>query len=218
MAACQVKLVALSRGAGELEGLGPEDIIVHAARVSNPENQTNYESGPKLLRYCIKNRHWSIFETASMTVEITTSRAIAEQILRHRSATFQQFSTRYAKADANVVYEARSQDLKNRQSSVDDLPPDVRAWFTNEQDRLWKAAYGAYTQALEKGIAKECARFFLPMSVQSRLYMTMNVRDWIHYVNLRSGNGTQKEHQDIALRVQQIMKEQIPTVCQALDW
>jgi thymidylate synthase (FAD) len=218
MAISEVQLAGITQGAGKLKALGPEDLIVHTARVSNPKNQSNYETGPKLLKYCIKNRHWSIFETVHMTVEITTSRVIAEQIMRHRSATFQQFSQRYAEADANVIYDARRQDTKNRQASVDDLPADVKDWFRTAQETICDAAYLTYKTALGKGIAKECARFVLPLSTQTTLYMTMNVRGWIHYVDLRSGNGTQLEHTEIALKIRDIMKEEFPSISQAMGW
>jgi thymidylate synthase (FAD) len=213
-----VTLVALSQGAGPLAGKNAEEIIAYAARVSSPQNQANFDTAHKLLAYCIREAHWSIFETASLTMEITTSRAIAAQILRHRSFQFQEHSQRYAESHENVTVHVRRQDLKNRQNSVDDLEDETRSWFAETQDRLWSAGHEAYQQALGKGIAKECARFLLPLSTQTRLYMTGSVRSWIHYIQLRSGNGTQKEHQDLALQAKTVFCDVLPIVSRALGW
>lgn len=194
-----------------------EKIIGYCARVSNPANQDNPEV-TKLLAYCIKNKHWSVFEQASMTVEIETSRAISAQILRHRSFNFQEFSQRYAAATECVTYEARRQDDKNRQNSIDDLSDSTKQWFKNAQERIQDLALDYYDKALAFGIAKEQARFLLPMSTKTKLYMTGNLRSWMHYIELRTEAGTQKEHRDIAESIKGIFKEQFPTISEALKW
>ncbi|MBY0469711.1 FAD-dependent thymidylate synthase [bacterium] len=203
----------------KLIGLTPkaEEIIAYCARVSNPQNQDNPKIS-NLLTYCVKNGHWSIFEQASMVLEIVTSRGIAPQILRHRSFSFQEFSQRYAAANSYVGYQPRRQDLKNRQNSVDDLDTQTKDWFQQAQSEVWELAYTKYQQALEKGIAKECARFLLPLNTQTRLYMNGTVRSWIHYIELRTGHGTQLEHMQIANKCKQIFCEQLPTVAQSLGW
>ena len=157
-----VRLISVSEG--RLEHKKPEEIIGYCARVSNPKNQDNMETAPKLLAYCIKHKHWSIFEMADMCVEIKTSRAIAQQILRHRSFSFQEFSQRYAKATEFVAYGAQRQDLKNRQNSIDDLPAEDKQWFLDSQKKIQSEGLELYEQALQKGIAKECACFLLPLS------------------------------------------------------
>ena len=191
------------------------------ARVSNPANQEN-ENYAKLLAYCIKHNHWSVFEQSSMTLEIETNRGIAAQILRHRSFTFQEFSQRYA--DTNLLSaeiplpELRRQDTKNRQNSIDDLDEE-RVFVMNKmvQD-LFRDAQEVYNYLLGQGVAKECARFVLPLATPTRIYMTGSCRSWIHYINLRSANGTQKEHMDIALECKRVFSEQFPTVAEALEW
>lgn len=192
-----------------------EKHMVYCARVSSP-NQDNPDT--KLLSYCIKNKHWSIFEMASMCVEIQTSRAISAQILRHRSFHFQEFSQRYAEVTGFETYEARRQDTKNRQNSVNDMNDKDKAWFKVQQDRLQCFTKGLYETALEKGIAKEQARFLLPMSTSTKLYMHGTIRDWIHYLELRTGNGTQLEHKEIAESIKKIFIEQLPAVSAALGW
>lgn len=205
----EVKLISITPEA--------EKIIAHCARVSNPKNQDNPEI-EKLLSYCIKNQHWSIFETGNMVLEITTSRAISAQILRHRSFTFQEFSQRYAEVTEFETYEARAQDLKNRQNSTDTLSEETKNWFKNIQLKLYSEALINYQIALEKGIAKECARFLLPLSTQTKLYMNGSIRSWIHYINLRTENGTQLEHKVIAEECKRIFKEQLPIISKALGW
>lgn len=191
-----------------------EKLIAYCARVSSShQDNPNYA---KLLRYCVKNRHWSIFEMASMCVEIETSRAIAQQILRHRSFHFQEFSQRYAAVTSFERYEARRQDEKNRQNSVDDMDEMDKLWFDQAQGRVQELATLYYEEALKKGIAKEQARFLLPSAATSKLYMHGTVRDWIHYIDLRSGNGTQKEHCDIALAIRAIFTEEYPNVAAAM--
>jgi thymidylate synthase (FAD) len=214
-----VKLISLTGGVGDhLSTFGPEGLIGYIARVSNPDNQMNKATMPKLLGYLIKNKHWSPFEHVSMTVEITTSRGIAAQILRHRSFVFQEFSQRYAQAFEYVEYEARRQDDKNRQNSIDDMGDEDKKWFKDKQKRIWKKAKADYDEAIKRGIAKEQARFLLPLNTETKLYMTGSVRSWIHYVDLRSGNGTQKEHMDIANAVKNIMKREFPSTTKAMGW
>ena len=197
-----------------------EQHMAYVARVSNPKNQDN-DKFAGLLKYCIKHGHWSVFEQAYMTIEINTTRGIAAQILRHRSFTYQEFSQRYA--DSNLLGdielpELRRQDDKNRQNSIDDLEPEMVEKFNRQMNTLFSSAFGLYNQMLEAGVAKECARFVLPLATPTRLYMTGSVRSWIHYVDLRSAHGTQKEHMDVAEGVRSIFKEQFPTVAEALDW
>ena len=177
-----------------------EKTMAYIARVSNPKNQDN-ENFSGLLRYCINHQHWSVFEQSSMTLEIETTRGIAAQILRHRSFTYQEFSQRYA--DSNLLGEIelpelRRQDDKNRQNSIDDLEPEMVEKFNRQMNTLFSSSFGLYNQMLKAGVAKECARFVLPLATPTRIYMTGSCRSWIHYINLRSAHGTQKEHMDIA--------------------
>ena len=198
-----------------------EKTMAFIARVSNPANQDN-ENYSKLLAYCIKHNHWSVFEQSSMTLEIETNRGIAAQILRHRSFTFQEFSQRYA--DTNLITEnipipdLRKQDTKNRQNSTDDLGDYVKLKFQTEIAELFTHSNNLYKRLLDAGVAKECARFVLPLATPTRIYMTGSCRSWIHYINLRSANGTQKEHMDIALECKKVFSEQFPTVAEALEW
>ena len=197
-----------------------EKTMAYIARVSNPANQEN-ENYSGLLKYCIKHNHWSVFEQSSMTVEIETTRAIAAQILRHRSFTYQEFSQRYAdtKLLENIeLPELRRQDTKNRQNSIDDLDPKVIETLNKQMITLFSSAYSLYNQMLEDGVAKECARMVLPLCTPTRLYMTGSCRSWIHYINLRSANGTQKEHMIIAQAIKEIFIQQFPAVSDALDW
>ena len=199
----------------------PENQMAYIARVSNPNNQEN-ESYAGLLKYCIKNEHWSVFEQAFMTLEINTTRGLAAQILRHRSFTFQEFSQRYS--DVNLLDEEipipnlRRQDKSNRQNSIDDLSEE-QTRLLQEQIRLhFSQAKDLYEKLLSQGVAKECARFVLPLATPTRLYMTGSCRSWIHYINLRSGHGTQKEHMDIANACKDIFREVFPTTSQALGY
>ena len=192
-----------------------EKTIAYCARVSNPRNQ-NSDNIEKLLSYCIKNNHWSIFEQANLIIEIQTSRAISPQILRHRSFTFQEFSQRYSETTNKITYQARRQDIKNRQNSIDDLNEEVSEYFIKSQEEVWSLAYDRYQNCLEKGIAKECARFLLPSQSMTRLYMNGTVRSWIHYIELRSGNGTQIEHQEIANQCKEIFSEELPIIASSL--
>ena len=197
-----------------------EKTMAYIARVSNPANQEN-DNYSGLLKYCIKHNHWSVFEQSTMTVEIETTRAIAAQILRHRSFTYQEFSQRYADAkllETIELPELRRQDNKNRQNSIDDLDPKIVDKLNAQMNTLFSSAFSLYNQMLEEGVAKECARMVLPLCTPTRIYMTGSCRSWIHYINLRSSNGTQKEHMLIALAVKKIFIEQFPAVSDALDW
>ena len=197
-----------------------EKTMAYIARVSNPANQEN-DNYSGLLKYCIKHNHWSVFEQSTMTVEIETTRAIAAQILRHRSFTYQEFSQRYADAkllETIELPELRRQDNKNRQNSIDDLDPKIVEKLNAQMNTLFSSAFSLYNQMLQEGVAKECARMVLPLCTPTRIYMTGSCRSWIHYINLRSANGTQKEHMLIAQAVKKIFIEQFPTVSDALDW
>ena len=208
-----VKLISVSPDA--------EKHMAYCARVSNPSNQDN-EKYAGLLKYCIKHQHWSIFEQAFMTLEINTTRAIAAQVLRHRSFTYQEFSQRYADSSmlANKIPlpELRRQDTKNRQNSIDDIDPFIRQEFQIKMQQHFEEGMKLYQEMLEYGIAKECARFVLPLCVPTKLYMSGSVRSWIHWIELRSANGTQKEHMLLAEGARAIFKEQFPTVSEALEW
>jgi thymidylate synthase (FAD) len=218
----QIKLIAITQGAGELVDKNAQEVISYVARVSNPNNQLNFDTTAGLLRYCIKHEHWSIFEQAYMTLEINTTRGIAAQILRHKSFTFQEFSQRYA--DTNLlsedieIPELRRQDLKNRQNSVDDLQEEQVFVMNKMIQDLFRDSQDTYNYLLGQGVAKECARFVLPLATPTRIYMTGSCRSWIHYINLRSSHGTQKEHMDIAEGCRTIFKQQFPSVSQALEW
>lgn len=195
-----------------------EELMVHCARVSSPDNQGNHESGPRLLRYCMAHGHWSVFEMADMTVEVETSRAIAAQILRHRSFSFQEFSQRYAKADLGFEdVNPRRQDTHNRQASHDDLPSNVRDWFATAEKHVASTAQSLYDEALSKGVAKESARFLLPLSTRTRLYMKGSVRSWIHYLQARDADGVQEEHRAVARAVRGIFAECFPVTAQAME-
>ena len=197
-----------------------EKTMAYIARVSNPSNQGN-DNFSGLLRYCIQHEHWSVFEQSFMTLEIETTRGLAAQILRHRSFTFQEFSQRYA--DSNLLGEIdlpelRRQDVKNRQNSINDLDPAIIDKLQKQMITLFSSSLALYNQMLESGVAKECARFVLPLATPTRLYMTGSCRSWIHYINLRSAHGTQKEHMDIANACKGLFIEHYPVVSEALDW
>ena len=208
-----VKLVSVTPDAEKTMG--------YVARVSNPNNQSN-PAVAGLLGYCIKHGHWSVFEQAHMTVEIETTRGLAAQILRHRSFTFQEFSQRYADtnllADEIPVPDLRHQDTKNRQNSTDDVPPNKKQDLQEKIAEHFVEAMDLYNELLASGIAKECARFVLPLATPTRIYMTGSVRSWIHYIDLRSAHGTQKEHMDLVHEVRQIFKQQFPICTNALNW
>ena len=192
----------------------------YIARVSNPQNQSN-PAVAGLLGYCIKHGHWSVFEQAHMTVEIETTRGIAAQILRHRSFTFQEFSQRYANTNLLgeiPVPDLRSQDLKNRQNSNDDIPEEQTKRLQDQIARYFAEGLDLYNELIREGVAKECARFVLPLATPTRIYMTGSVRSWIHYIDLRSAHGTQKEHMDIVEEIRGIFKQQFPVCTNALNW
>ena len=208
-----VKLITLTPKAEETMG--------YIARVSNPKNQEN----PKvagLLSYCIKHGHWSVFEQAHMTIEINTTRGLAAQILRHRSFTFQEFSQRYADSsllgDEIPLFEIRRQDEKNRQNSIDDVDPFLIQKYEVKIEKHFKQAMKIYQEMLKDGIAKECARFVLPLATPTRLYMTGSIRSWIHYIDLRASHGTQKEHTEIVNQIKSIFVDELPVVAEALEW
>ena len=208
-----VKLISVTPDAEKMMG--------YVARVSNPSNQEN----PKvagLLKYCVKHQHWSVFEQSFMTLEIETTRGLAAQILRHRSFTFQEFSQRYADssmlADTIPLFDLRRQDTKNRQNSIDDINPHTRQNFEMKIQKHFDDAMQLYQEMLSAGIAKECSRFVLPLAVPTRIYMSGSCRSWIHYIDLRSAHGTQKEHMDIAEACKNVFVEQFPTVAEALEW
>lgn len=208
----EVKLVSITKPLGG----SPESLMAYTARVSSPNQDNPNFAG--LLGYCIKHSHWSVFELADMTVEIITSRAIAQQILRHRSFSFQEFSQRYAKVSGYELYEARSQDNKNRQNSIDDLSDATKASFLNAQKRIWEYTKELYDSALEAGVAKEQARFLLPLNTTTKMYMKGSVRSWIHYLILRTSSSTQLEHRNIANGIKEIFSEQFPETSKALEW
>jgi len=208
-----VKLVSITPDA--------EKHIAYCARVSNPQNQDN-ESFAGLLKYCIKHQHWSIFEQAFMTLEIETTRGIAAQILRHRSFTFQEFSQRYADtsliSDYIPVPDLRRQDTKNRQNSTDDLEGYLKLTLQGKIQEHFEHSMKLYKELLSHGVAKECARFVLPLATPTRIYMSGSLRSWMHYIDLRSSNGTQAEHMEIANQCKQVFKDQFPVIAEAMDW
>lgn len=202
----KVRLVSLTAHA--------EQQILYCARVSsNQENEST-----KLLKYLIEKEHWSPFEMAHGVFEITTSRGIAAQILRHRSFSFQEFSQRYASPEENEHYRARRQAEKNRQSSIDDLSDDDINWFSDLQDRIWQVAIAEYEEALRRGISRESARFILPLSTQTKLYMAGTIRSWIHYVELRTKPDVQEEHRVIAEAIRSELVKELPYISEALGW
>ena len=208
-----VKLIAVTKPL--VEGINTADeLISYCARVSNPANQLNVETAPRLLRYCVKHGHWSIFETVSMTVEIVTSRAIAAQLLRHRSFTFQEFSQRYAVSTNYEDIELRLQDKLNRQASGE-LFKDRTSYLM--ASRVIAEAFAAYENLIKNGVSKETARMVLPLCTQTTLYMTGNVRSWIHYFTIRCAEGTQKEHREVAQAIKEIFNQQFPTVADAIN-
>ena len=198
-----------------------EQTMAYIARVSNPSNQNN-EKYSGLLKYCINHNHWSVFEQSTMTLEIETTRAIAAQILRHRSFTFQEFSQRYADSSmlSNKIAlpELRRQDDKNRQNSIDDLDAFVVQNLELQMQTLFDSSMALYKQMLERGVAKECARNVLPLCTPTRIYMTGSCRSWLHYITLRTANGTQKEHMEVAEGCKRLFVEQFPIVSEALEW
>jgi len=207
----QAKLISVTPDA--------EQHIAYCARVSNPNNQDN-ENFAGLLKYCINHQHWSIFEQAFMTLEIETTRGLAAQVLRHRSFTFQEFSQRYASTNllsSDIeLPELRRQDTKNRQNSIDDLDPEIVERLERQMVTLFSSASNLYNQMLDAGVAKECARFVLPLATPTKMYMTGSLRSWITYIALREKNGTQKEHMDLAKSCKEIFCKEFPITAEAL--
>lgn len=211
----EVKLISVTKPT--VEGVeSAEDIVVYCARVSNPKNQMNMETAPRLIRFLIKHKHWSPFELASMCVEIKTSRAIAAQILRHRSFSFQEFSQRYSEATELEDLELRTPAEKNRQSSSDIISPEDEAYRYAKASM--DSALATYKHLIDLGVAKECARAILPLNTQTTIYMNGTLRSWMHYINLRAEENTQKEHREIAEAVKKIFIEQFPNISEALEW
>ena len=226
----KVKLISITRPAsGFMQGevgedtMNAESLIVYCARVSNPKNQMNMETAPKLIKFLIKHKHWSPFELANMCVEIKTSRAIAAQILRHRSFSFQEFSQRYSDATDFEPTQLRKQADKNRQSSEEEINPNLPAdyknipAFTAVRSHLLQSKK-LYDELIKEGVARECARMVLPLGTQTTMYMNGSVRSWIHYINLRTEENTQKEHRDIADEIKSIFMQQFPYTSEALGW
>lgn len=218
----KVRIISISQPVQEFadtlpsELRNPEGIMAYAARVSSErQDNPNYA---KLLKYCAEHSHWSVFETASMTAEIKTSRGISPQILRHKSFSMQEFSQRYQQVTDFEIYEARRQDKKNRQNSTDDLPQETKDWFIDAQKQVQALAMSLYEEALSKDIAKEQARFLLPAGASTTLYMTGSVRSWIHYLLVRTDPATQKEHRDIAEAIKEIFLKNFPISAEAMGW
>lgn len=217
----QTKIVSLTKSLIENpetnQSLTPEEFIIYTARVSNPANQLNIETSPKLIKYLIQNKHWSPFEMVNMGVEVVTSRGIAQQILRHRSFSFQEFSQRYATALECLTYEARAQDPKNRQNSISSISEDDQEWFKLAQEKVWKTANHLYKEALSKGIAKECARFLLPLNTKTVMYIQGNIRSWVHYFLVRCDKSTQLEHREIAQSIFEEFKKIYPIIGEEVE-
>lgn len=219
MSDCEVKLVAVTKPV--LEGLETaEDFVAYAARVSNPSNQMNTETSARLLKYLMKNQHWSPFEMAHAVMEINTTRDIARQILRHRSFAFQEFSQRYANAAdlGFTIRETRMQDYKNRQASIEATDEEIKSDWLAWQEEITRQCTDAYTWALGAGIAKEQARAVLPEGLtRSRLYMSGSLRSWIHYCAIRTDIATQKEHREVATKVLEILSKEFPSIMELMD-
>ena len=196
-----------------------ENLITKMARVSNPANENNYETAPRLIKFLISQRHWSPFEMASLCVEIKTTRAIAPQILRHRSFSFQEFSQRYADVScglgAPVMPALRSQDITNRQNSIDDLPAERKALYSRRISKLFADSEDLYREMVSNGVAKESARAVLPLNTVTRMYMHGTIRSFLHYVDVRTDPSTQSEHRDIAMAIKEILYEELPTISAA---
>lgn len=215
-----VKLVSLTKSLINEAELSAEELIIYVARVSNPSNQLNTETADKLTAYLVKNKHWSPFEMADMTVEIVTSRGIAQQILRHRSFSFQEFSQRYAEVTEMEPVQLRQQAASNRQSSSEAFDPKLNgnniAASRLIENHLRESEF-LYKSLLESGVAKECARFVLPITTQTKIYMKGSLRSWIHYLQIRCDSHTQLEHREIALAIREIFKTNFPNIAKALE-
>ena len=194
-----------------------EELISYMARVSNPANQNNTQTSARLIKYLIDHKHWSPFEMVNMCVSIETTRSIAAQILRHRSFSFQEFSQRYAEVSTpSVMPELRRQDMKNRQNSIDDLHQSSKEFFERKIEHLFSECQDLYQQLIQAGVAKECAREVLPLATPTTLYMNGTIRSWLHYCDLRTSNGTQKEHALIAAQIQDLLYQHLPNVCETM--
>jgi thymidylate synthase (FAD) len=197
---------------------GAQELIVYCARVSAPQNQLKFDTSIRLINYLLKHKHWSPFEMGTLTIQVKTSRGISPQLLRHRSFTFQEFSQRYAAVDAGglQLYAARRQDVKNRQNSIDDLSELVKQEWLDRQDQNWKSSFEHYTWALDNGIAKECARFVLPLGCSTTLYMSGSIRSWMTYFMTRLDKSTQLEHREIAAAAFEVFEKELPDIAQSL--
>lgn len=213
-----VKLVSITKSLIEEKELTAEELIVYIARVSNPSNQLNSETSDKLISYLIKNKHWSPFEMVDMTMEIITSRGIAQQILRHRSFSFQEFSQRYSKVNEMEPIQLRLQAEKNRQSSSNKLSEEQNQYFQNKVSIVINRCEDVYKEMIEFGIAKECARFILPITTQTKIYMKGSIRSWIHYLQIRCDEHTQLEHREIALTIKETFRMNFPNIYTSLEW
>ncbi len=215
----KTKLVSITKSFVEEKDLSPEELIVYIARVSNPSNQLNSETSDKLIAYLIKNKHWSPMEMVDMTVEIVTSRGIAQQILRHRSFSFQEFSQRYAEVTEMEEIQLRKSGATNRQSSLEIFDPylTVNATASKTIQEHLEYSERLYKQLLASGVAKECARFVLPLTTQTKIYMKGSIRSWIHYLQIRCDEHTQLEHRQIGLEIQEIFKSNFPMIAKALQ-
>lgn len=214
----QVNLISLTKANINGVEMSPEQLIVYTARVSNPGNQMNIETSDKLIGYLIKNKHWSPFEMADMTVEIVTSRGIAQQILRHRSFSFQEFSQRYAEVTEIEPIQLRYQADKNRQSSSTELNEYDKQYFGDKVYSFIEQSKNLYVEMLQAGVAKECARFILPITTQTKIYMKGSIRSWVHYLQIRCDEHTQLEHRLIAMEILNIFKENFPNIAKALEF
>lgn len=197
---------------------GAQELIVYCARVSAPQNQLKFDTSIKLINYLLKHKHWSPFEMGTLTIQVKTSRGISPQLLRHRSFTFQEFSQRYTAVDTGglQLYAARRQDIKNRQNSIDDLSELVKQEWLDRQDQNWKSSFEHYTWALDNGIAKECARFVLPLGCSTTLYMSGSIRSWMTYFMTRLDKSTQLEHREIAAAAFEVFEKELPDIAQSL--
>jgi len=218
-----VSLLRLGMHTTELVWSTPkaQDLVVYMARVSNPSNQDSSQGSEKLISYLIKHKHWSPFEMVSMCLEVSTTRSVSAQILRHRSFSFQEFSQRYADVTtvgSPVIPHLRKQDLKNRQNSTDDLKPEQTQLYYRRINQLFEESQDLYREMVSSGVAKESARDVLPMASPTKMYMAGTLRSWIHYIDLRTANGTQREHQLIALNAKDIFKQEFPIITKALNW
>lgn len=218
----QVKLISVTKSLIDEKDLSPEELIVYVARVSNPSNQLNSETSDKLISFLVKNKHWSPFEMVDMTVEIVTSRGIAQQILRHRSFSFQEFSQRYAEVTDMEPVQLRKSGATNRQSSLEEFNPNIgNNYFQIDANQLIKNhlenCENLYKSLLEVGVAKECARFVLPITTQTKIYMKGSIRSWIHYLQIRCDEHTQLEHRQIAMDILDIFKHSFPNISKALE-